>query len=244
MPNWCLNHVLIEGDAELIADLAARMISDNPDQPFDFNGIHPMPEELLVAAGSGSMIMLEWNRLKPETLLSEAAGTLCQWHIDLLQQHLSPLTDWPSLTVAHASTLLADDIDLQRRCRTDLALGVQLQRNIERYGHPSWYDWRVENWGTKWNACESTFTVGPNSIKVSFDTAWAPPEGVYAAICAAYPDLQLTALYIEDGMSFAGSFYNANGHLDDEPCSDCCIADFGAEHFGFDLSDDEDDDED
>ena len=241
MPNWCLNHVLIEGDTELITDLAARMISDNPDQPFDFNGIHPMSEELLVE-GSEVMIMLYWNRLKPETLLSEAAGTLCQWHIDLLQEHLSPLTDWLTLTVAHASTLLADDIDLQCRCRTDLVLAAQLQGNIKRYGHPTGHSWRIENWGTKWNACESQITVEKNSIEVSFYTAWAPPEGVYAAICAAYPDLQLTARYIEEGMYFAGSFYNDNGRLDDEPCSECCVADFGTEHFGMDWDDGEDED--
>ena len=33
-----------------------------------------------------------------------------------------------------------------------------------------WYDWRVENWGTKWNC--SDVSINGNSIE--FLTAWSP----------------------------------------------------------------------
>lgn len=35
---------------------------------------------------------------------------------------------------------------------------------------PNWYDWNIEHWGTKWNACESSISKGC----VFFQTAWDP----------------------------------------------------------------------
>lgn len=46
--------------------------------------------------------------------------------------------------------------------------------NVDTYGHKTWYSWRTENWGTKWNAYEVTTTE--NSIE--FDTAWDSPTPV------------------------------------------------------------------
>ena len=35
---------------------------------------------------------------------------------------------------------------------------------------PNWYDWNIEHWGTKWNACESNISKGC----IFFQTAWDP----------------------------------------------------------------------
>ena len=54
-----------------------------------------------------------------------------------------------------------------------------------KYGADNWYDWRMANWGTKWNAYHSE--LDDSQIKVGildyrFDTAWAPPGGVCRAL--------------------------------------------------------------
>lgn len=48
--------------------------------------------------------------------------------------------------------------------------------NIIKLNYPSWYEWRLEHWGCKWNAC-SPETEGYPSIpkEYIFDTAWSAP---------------------------------------------------------------------
>ena len=42
-----------------------------------------------------------------------------------------------------------------------------------------WYDWRCENWGTKWNSIEAKVTrLYDDSITYEFDTAWDCPRGI------------------------------------------------------------------
>ncbi len=51
------------------------------------------------------------------------------------------------------------------------ALGRQAFENLEKYGCATWYDWCVQNWGTKWNACNCALSGEKNSVLV-FLTAW------------------------------------------------------------------------
>ena len=38
--------------------------------------------------------------------------------------------------------------------REEWALGKQAYQNIQKYGCPTWYEWRIQNWGTKWKIYE------------------------------------------------------------------------------------------
>ena len=86
-----------------------------------------------------------------------------------------------------------------------------------------WYGWCIENWGTKWDvgADEGTereefhglkATVVPwndkNTVEAScsFDSAWAPPIGLYHKLVMLGYDVH--ASYFEPGMGFCGVFHN------------------------------------
>jgi hypothetical protein len=78
---------------------------------------------------------------------------------------------------------------------------------------PDWWNWRNDNWGTKWNLVPShdgdltaymTVEDGEDFIQLEFDTAWSPPSGIYEAITEKYPDISINWFYREDGMQMAG----------------------------------------
>ncbi len=68
-----------------------------------------------------------------------------------------------------------------------------------------WYDWRVNNWDTKWDAYDVVVTDDdPDQFEVTFNTAWSPPEAVCSAIREQYPDLSVSWFYDEPGEEIAG----------------------------------------
>ena len=98
-----------------------------------------------------------------------------------------------------------DDNAEQKKLEEDTA------RNIATHGYGNWYDYCVNEWGTKWDVgadgCEAS-DDGPNNTVMVFDSAWAPP-------CNAmdkFMDLgfRVRLYYYESGMCFAG-IYSEDG---------------------------------
>ena len=77
-------------------------------------------------------------------------------------------------------------------------LGEKAYGNILAYGAPTWYEWRVENWGTKWPAMQEDIPLSEKEIV--FDTAWAFPEGIAARLSAICPEVTLTAEWADEDM--------------------------------------------
>ena len=68
-----------------------------------------------------------------------------------------------------------------------------------------WYDWRVQNWDTKWDAYDVEVTDDdPDQFEVTFNTAWSPPEAICSALREQYPDLAISWFYDEPGCELAG----------------------------------------
>jgi hypothetical protein len=73
------------------------------------------------------------------------------------------------------------------------------------FSMPKWWDWRVQNWGTKWNSFDCEVTIlEDDQVEYTFNTAWGPPEGVIYKLRELYPDVSITAFYDEPGMELAG----------------------------------------
>jgi hypothetical protein len=66
-----------------------------------------------------------------------------------------------------------------------------------------WYNWRVENWGTKWNGYDGSFT--DDFTIFSFDTAWSPPLPVIRKLAELTGETFILE-YIEEGMGFCGRY--------------------------------------
>ena len=96
------------------------------------------------------------------------------------------------------------DPDEQKKLEEDTA------RNKEVHGYGNWYDYCVNEWGTKWDvgADGNPAQDIPCGLMLGFESAWAPP-------CAAYEKLteqgfRIRAMYYEPGMAFAGVWDNGD----------------------------------
>lgn len=88
-------------------------------------------------------------------------------------------------------------------------LGQKEREDCAEKGIPNWYDWQSANWGTKWDTCDGQWEYedageGEAILTGSFQTAWAPPIGVYEHAQEAHPELYIYAMYYEPGCAFAG----------------------------------------
>jgi hypothetical protein len=91
------------------------------------------------------------------------------------------------------------------------------EANKAKYGHASWYDWCITNWGTKWDArVEDYIDDDAKEVYVYFETAWSPPVEFLKWFAEQYPDVTFLNEYDEEGCSFEGETSNdpKEGFLD------------------------------
>jgi len=90
-------------------------------------------------------------------------------------------------------------------------------RKLE-FGAENWYDWRVNNWATKWEVNEFygvdrqhlNDSLDESTISFGFSSAWAPPTGAYEQFLSANEDCSLKAWYYEGGCDFMGEWDNGS----------------------------------
>jgi len=96
--------------------------------------------------------------------------------------------------------------------------------NKEAYGYDNWYDYCVNEWGTKWDVGGDGMTadVSPDGrLTMSFDSAWSPPIAFYEKMLDL--GFEVRAYYYESGMCYAGIW--EDGIDDYYDLSDCSNAD-------------------
>ena len=75
-------------------------------------------------------------------------------------------------------------------------------------GFDNWYDWRVQNWGTKWDVDMEGLELSDDGTTITgwFDSAWAPPIHAYEYFLTDNEDCSINSYYYEGGMDFAGQW--------------------------------------
>ena len=134
----------------------------------DFNKLIPMPPELEIESGS-----------RTDAGFKEYMGFVADtgFRTELEQPYLS----------AHP------EID-----REEWDLGKQAFHNIREFGCPTWYEWRVQNWGTKWNASSAEIAEG----RMSFLTAWNAPEPVIEKLSEMFPTVSIHYVWADEDIGY------------------------------------------
>ncbi len=170
MPNHVTNIVKFNGNADRFQEMLERIQNEEYGRgSIDFNKIIPMPESLNIQAGSMTRRGLEAYQgfIEVYTLAGTRTG------LDLL-----------NIPKASEDAFLKMRPDIKPE---DWALGRAAFQNIQQYGAPTWYEWCVQNWGTKWNAYNCN--AAPDANTMSFLTAWSAPHPILQKLSEMYPDL-------------------------------------------------------
>jgi hypothetical protein len=103
------------------------------------------------------------------------------------------------------------------------ALEEKEKANLEKYGYANWYDYCVNEWGTKWDIepYEPVSLQEDGRLTMSFDSAWSPPTQAYEKLVDL--GFSVRAYYYESGMGFCGiwdegfdDYYEIGGETADE----------------------------
>lgn len=76
---------------------------------------------------------------------------------------------------------------------------------VAKHGYSSWYDFNINNWGTKWDVSSENVEIeDTNTVTASFDSAWAPPIAAYERLMEQ--GFEIEAFYYEPGMQYVGKW--------------------------------------
>ena len=63
------------------------------------------------------------------------------------------------------------------------------------YGEHNWYDWCIENWGTKWDAYNSFID---DEERITFDTAWEGVPKIIGMLSQKFPNSDFDYKYADE----------------------------------------------
>lgn len=175
MPNHVKNIITLNGDKKKIREMLESIKNDDYGLgTIDFNKIIPMPESLNIEAGSRTDSGLRLYKEFISECLFDRKET------DILKISAEELAESEKAFLNQRSDIKGDEWDL----------GKTAWNNTQNYGAPTWYEWCINNWGTKWNAYGyDENTDYSQNTDLRFQTAWSAPHPILQKLSEMYPDI-------------------------------------------------------
>lgn len=221
MPNWVRNVVTVSEDT--MNKIKEKYFTEGV---LDFEKINPMPKTLNLEEGSITERAIYYSFSKKSAekryeiinLLSKTEAILEKNYWDKIERYIR-LGRFKDIE-KYAKEYVPDNVARVLGINTFEELGDMYINNIKQYGHISWYDWCIENWGTKWGVSEFSC----NKDTMIFDTAWATPEPIFERLSKEFPDDYIEIKYADECYSnynngqliFKDGLIESNIELDEE----------------------------
>jgi len=195
MADFVTTLVVLTGPPASLADFSAAHLKAGN---FDFNTVHPMPPELEIESDSFvetgyAALYGDWTTEAGRWMYKEPAAAFgFPFPLESREQVLRCLESF-------------DCADLY------LVPARTYHDNVIKHGHGDWYGWRMEHWGTKWNADDVRMATSPGAIAFSFVTAGAFPKIVFKTLSQSYPDLAFHVRYFDEHFRWARDFVLVRG---------------------------------
>lgn len=226
MPNHIENIITLKGDEKKIREMFETIQSDDYGLgTVDFNKIIPMPESLNIEAGSKTDSGLKLYKEFISECLFDCRET------DILKISADTLAE-------------SEKAYLSKRKGIDSAewkLAKTAWNNIQKYGAPTWYEWCINNWGTKWGAYGYSETIDYSQNNyLSFQTAWSAPHPILQKLSEMYPDIIFEHEWADEDIGVnCGRKCYSNGECTEEyyPESEIEATEFAFRVWDYDPSD-------
>ena len=185
MPNHVTNILTFEGDIAEIERMMLEIQDDNQGlTSIDFNKIIPMPIELHVESSNRSEQGLKmykdfWSVYGVTAVLNAPTNMVDEETIlDMLDSYAAE-----------------NELDIEL-----LRLGKQCYDNIQKYGAPTWYEFRTRHWNTKWEAYGFDYFEDCQDNQCKFQTAWSAPHPVIEKLSEMYPDVEINHAWADENL--------------------------------------------
>ena len=209
MPNFVRTKIML-GSSEKTLELAKALCDE--DGEVDFNRLVPMPEELDVEESSKGHDGLVLIVAKTDPAVT-AYGKKSEKRVRItnankrLYEKINCAPYDPKLIY---SALFREDTEEKKA--EAIELGNRLIENYKKYGYASWYEWRINHWGTKWNSHNTVIDAENKTIE--FDTAWNAPKPLFHHI-SEKTDAKIAFLYADEDIGYnQGYSLWCNGRCD------------------------------
>ena len=113
--------------------------------------------------------------------------------------------------LSHDDSQMIDDIynvmntEDTELCNHLIPMPKELEDTTSPSDTPNWYDWRLDNWGTKWDVYEAHCTrIDANTLNLNFYTAWSPPIPVFDKLVDM--GFEINARYLDEGWGYIGEY--------------------------------------
>ncbi len=84
---------------------------------------------------------------------------------------------------------------------------------IKKFGYDNWYDWRVCNWGTKWDVYD---IVDNGDGTIQFNTAWSSPINALVRLSELYPKVEINLKFADEDIGHnVGEVTLVNGEIEE-----------------------------
>lgn len=188
MPNNITNQITFGGDAASQAAFQHMLhklrAEDKPLGSIDFNKLIPMPQELNIECGSRTDAGLKLYR---EFMAESAAVSIGTLHAS------------DNVRTAEVAAHL-EKWDAKEKADPELwELGKTALQNIQKYGAPTWYEWSIQHWGTKWNAYQCR-PLNEKDDTMVFLTAWSSVPRLVKLLSEKYPDQKITYRWADEDL--------------------------------------------
>ena len=207
MPNHIQNNLAFDCQPDRLREILFRIqAEDNGENEvfgigtIDFGKLIPMPESLHIESGSRatngmSLYLTSLNpNVKhfgaPEDKLPEEELLPLYYQI---KQSRGTFGINPSLTEGEIQDMTKYNSEAEL-----LNLGKQAVQNVLDYGAPTWYDWSVIHWGTKWNSYSNSYNEETGIL--GFQTAWSAPHPILLKLSEMFPDVTIKHEWADEDM--------------------------------------------
>jgi hypothetical protein len=169
MPNWIQNIAIPDKMSAYNKYAVMKKVNKDGEETteIDFNLLVPEPSELALTVGDNEI----YNYINEQmTEFHKKVALKCETFKDfmnVIQNDKYVIQKYSKRPITLPKSMRADEIhDPDLRCLINYIASIWC---LTHYGEPSWYTWRLNKWGCKWNACDA------NDDGTWFSTPWSTP---------------------------------------------------------------------